>query len=151
MTLYLFLSQFCPLKQLMMTPQHILAILRPLEHPPIEIWSSNSLEINILKLDSRGFMMLPLMDGEQRISIDNAIRRDGLWLSLKQLRISSLAASQQLIGNRYPHSHLSISPACTRFCSVWMRAANTLSPAEMKRLLDVGVVTVQGLGEEGMS
>ena len=150
MTLYLFLSQFCPLKQLMMTPQHILAILRPLEHPPIEIWSSNSLEINILKLDSRGFMMLPLMDGEQRISIDNAIRRDGLWLSLKQLRILSLAASQQL--NGIPQITLwSISPAPTRSCSVWMRAANTLSPAETEMLLDVTGITVRGLALVGMS
>jgi hypothetical protein len=56
-----------------MTHKQILTIPRPFGPLPIGKWSSNSLEINILKLDSRGFMMLALMDGILMISIGAAI------------------------------------------------------------------------------
>jgi hypothetical protein len=55
-----------------------LELPRPFGLVLIAKWSSISLETNILVLDSRGYMMLPLMGGEQMISIDAAIRRDGL-------------------------------------------------------------------------
>ena len=74
---YLYLSTFCPSLNWKTTPQYILEVQRVFVPPPIGRWSSNSLEINFLKLDSRGFMMLPLMVGGQRISIVNATRRDG--------------------------------------------------------------------------
>ena len=75
--IYLFISQSLPILHWNMIPKNILELLRPFEPPSIERWSSNSLETNILKLDSRGYMMLPLMVGEQMISIVNATRRDG--------------------------------------------------------------------------
>jgi hypothetical protein len=55
-------------------------------------------------------MMPRLMDGEQRISIVNATRRDGRLLSSKQPRVSSLVASQQQNGNPHPEE-ISLSPA----------------------------------------
>jgi hypothetical protein len=136
--------QSFPLLLWKMNPQNNLELLRPLGLLPIRRWSSNLLEANILKLNYRKFTMLLLMGGAIRISIDAVIRRDGHWLSLRQPRASSLVASQQLNGN--PHSQLCLSPHPTRSCSVWMRAANTLSRAETKRLLDVTEITVQGLG-----
>jgi hypothetical protein len=60
-----------------MTAQNILELPRLFESSVIRGWSSNSLEINILELYSRGFMMQLLMGGAQRIFIDVAISRDG--------------------------------------------------------------------------
>jgi hypothetical protein len=60
-----------------MSPQHILEIQALLELPPIRKWSSNLLETNILKLNLRGFTMLPLMGGRTLISIGAAIRKGG--------------------------------------------------------------------------
>ena len=139
---YLSLSLFYPSLIWKTTPQLILELQRPFGLPPIGRWSSNSSETNILKLNSREFTMLTLTDGMQRISIESPIRRDGRWLSLRLPRIYSLEASQQLNGNPRQDSKLSISPAPTLSCSVWMRASNTLSGGETEPLY---IVTVSGV------
>ena len=139
------LSLFYPSLIWKKTPQLILELQRPFGLPPIGRWSSNSSETTILKLDSRGFTMLTLTDGMRRTSIENRIRRDGRWLSLRLPRIYSLEASQQLNGSPRQESKLSISPAPTRFCSVWMRAANTLSGGETELPYIVTVIGVHAL------
>jgi hypothetical protein len=130
-----------------MTSKYNSEIQRRFGRPPIRRCSLNSLEISFLVQDFREFMMLILMDGRKRISIDAVIRRDGRWLSFKPPRISYLVGSQQRNGNPQTHNGVSISPAPTRSCSVWMRAANTLSPAEMNRLFSVSVGDVRCLGQ----
>jgi hypothetical protein len=73
---YLLKLRRLPLR--MRTLKNISDLLRPFRHPPIGGWSLNLSEINCLKLDSRGSMMLELMGGIITISTGIAIRRDGL-------------------------------------------------------------------------
>ena len=75
--IYLFISQSLPILHWNMIPKNILELLRPFKLKTIGRWSSNSLEINILVLNYREFMMLAMMDGQQRIFIVNAITKDG--------------------------------------------------------------------------
>jgi hypothetical protein len=63
---------------LMMRQINISGLLRPFGPLPIGGWYLNLLGINILKLDSSGFMMLAQMGGMHRVSIGAAIERDGL-------------------------------------------------------------------------
>jgi hypothetical protein len=125
--------------------KNISVTLRLFGTPPIGRWSWNLLGTNILKLGSRGYMMRTLMAGRKRTSMNTVTRRVGLCLSSRQRMTSSSAASQQLNGKPRPKDG-SISPAPTRSCSVWMRAANTLSPAETQSLLHVGAICVLYLG-----
>ena len=141
---YLFLRLSSPILVRKTIPRHLLEILGPLGLPPTAWWSPNSSGTNFLVLGSTGFLMQPLMGGSAQISIDAVTRGDGRWLLLRLPRISYLVASQQLNGN--PHPQVSISPAPTRSCSVWMRAANTLSRGEAKMLLYVTVMAVLCLG-----
>ena len=144
--LLLIQSFLFPFLHLKMSPQHILEIPRPFGLPPIAWWSSNSLEKNLPMLDSWGFMMLPLMGGRTRISINVAIRRDGL--SLRPPKVLYLADSQQLNGKpRHGTIQISLSPPPTRSSSVWMRAPNTLSLGETEGPLNASKVGVQCLGQ----
>ena len=145
---YIFLSQLNPSPPCKMSPWHILELPRHFGPTLIEIWSWNSSKINTLMLDSRGYMMLPLMVGILMISIGAAIRRDGRWQSLRPPRISYLAASQQLNGNPLM---VSVSPTPPPFCSVSMRAKNIPSWAEIEMLYNVGVVSALYLGRVVMS
>jgi hypothetical protein len=123
-------------------PKNILELLWPFGLLPIEILSCNLLETNIPKRDSIEFTMLTFMDGNIRTSTDAAIRRDGLWLSSRLPIIISLAASQELNGSL----HLTLSQIPPHSCSVWIKAENTLSLMEKKRLFNVTTIKVLCLG-----
>jgi hypothetical protein len=56
-----------------------------------------------------------------------------------------------LDGNPHYFSQVSVGAQNTRFCSVLMRAPNTLSRAETELLLNVAVVTARFLGRVVMS
>jgi hypothetical protein len=142
----------CPFLIWKKIPQNISELPRPYGPPPIRRWSSSSSGTNILKRNSKGFMMQPLMGGSPQISTDVVIRRDGRWLLLKQNQIvlylavaSSLEASQQLNGNH--RGFFSIKPTPIRSFSVLMKAANTLSLGITEMLLNVTEVSVHCLGQ----
>jgi hypothetical protein len=122
---------------------NILEIRRPFWLQSIGWWLWILLGTNILKLHSRGSMMLALMAGREVTFIGVAISKTGLWQSSRQLKTSSLAASLQQTGR----PQLSSSPTPTRSCSVSMRAANTLLFKERLRQSDATRVTVHCLAQ----
>jgi hypothetical protein len=94
-----YLHPFCK-----MTLKPILAILIPFGPPPIAKWLFNLLGTNTLMLDSRGYMMQVQRGGKEMICIDAVITKDGLSVSSRLQKNSSLVGSLQQNG-----SHLIIN------------------------------------------
>ena len=91
--------------------------------------------------------MLALMGGMHQISIGVAIIRDGVSQSFRQLKVTSLAASQKLNGTSHHHHRQSLNKTPYHSYSALMRSTNTLYQGETRRRLHVTVIYAQHLAK----